>query len=167
MTALAAPAERSPVGIVGAVAGVTGPGERDPAGNLSAMAGEAVEPGVSPGEREPRIAIVIELPERPAVRVVATGTIAAQPALVAVVCTVTRYAVHGRVAKTPRCMALATGHHAMQADQRKTGDVVIERDRLAPAGRLVAVLATLAELALVGIVSAMARDASRRQLVLS
>ncbi len=83
------------------------------------VAGFTVDIRVRAGQRKPRLPIVVEQPERPAIGVVARGAVRAQATLVDIL-------VHmaGRTARVRHLVALITvtglaGQYAMLADQRE------------------------------------------------
>ena len=95
------------------------------AGRLT-MAVGARELAVRAEQREVRIARMIELPQLPAVRRVARVAFLAQAAFVHIVVRVATIARGGRTAEGLRRMALHAADHAMQSEQGKLRQVVIE-----------------------------------------
>ena len=115
------------------------------------MAGVTLQSYVFAGELELGFAVVIETPERPAVRVVAALALCPYPAFVMRILmaggTQLRRIVVGR-----RAVAFLTRYRGVQADQRKLCHVVIKDHFFPPAFLVVAGLATVAELALMRVV---------------
>ena len=126
----------------------------------------AAQPLMRTGQRKMGLGCVVELPIAPTVRVVAGNALFAQVLLVHVLGTVTTDAFVGRLAECPRRMAFLAGNADMQADQRKTGEVMVELHLVSPASLVVAMLAVAAERTLVHVVNGMAAGAFLRQLLL-
>jgi hypothetical protein len=110
------------------------------------------------------LGIVIEAPLFPADRIVAQPAICAQATFVMLVA-VTPGAIERRVLEIGRSMTPFAGHGGVLADQRESGEVVIERRRSAPGDLGMTLLALGAKLSLVPVVFAVTRDACCRQLV--
>src|ERR1700730_5674606 len=94
-------------------------------GRLTMTVG-ADELAVRAEQREVRIARMIELPHLPAVRRVAGLAFLSQAAFVHIVVRVATIARGGRTAEGLRRMALHAADHAMQSEQGKLRQVVIE-----------------------------------------
>lgn len=150
--------------VVGAMAPIAAAGLSDFGDILGLVAGVAVEPLVGAIQREARLPRMIELPSLPAVRVVAPRTLGTEPALVKLVL-MTSAAGCGRILEAGCAVTLLAGDGRVQPNQGKTRDIMVERDLLAPAGLLVALLAARAKLPLMRIVLAVAAGAIGRQLV--
>jgi hypothetical protein len=150
--------------IVQHVAAVAAGWQNDLGDVLDGVAGVAVETLVGPGQRVFGLGIVIEAPAGPAVRVVTERAIGAQAPLVKLVLVAARASRSG-VLERSRAVALLAGHDRMATDQRKSREVVIERDRLAPIGIAVTLLAAGSQAAFVGIILLVAGHAARRHLV--
>ena len=129
------------------------------------MTSVAVKPGVSTRQRKMRLFTVIEAPKRPAIRIVAGLARAPQPAFMMGI-GMARLAVFSGALELGRGVAALTGHSGVQPDQGEAGHVVVEHDFLAPALFVVTAFAFIAELALVGVLLFVARDACGFQLVL-
>src|SRR5262245_6378271 len=113
---------------------------------------------VGAGQGVAGLLVVVETPARPAVGVVAGRTIGSEAAGVVHVL-VAAGAGGGGLFEGGGPMAGLAGDGGVQADQGKARQVVVEGHRLAPARLLVAVLAGRPELALVGIILAVAGGA--------
>src|SRR5258705_10300662 len=129
------------------------------------MAALARELRVRAIELEAGFLAVVEIPDAPAVRRMATRAIGAEAALVHVIALVAVDALRADVAVGPRDVALLAGHGDVQADERKARQVVIESHVLVPARGRVALRAVLAELARVHVARAVAAVAFGRGLV--
>ena len=116
----------------------------------------ATETGMFPGQRKLCLLAVIELPERPAIGVMAAGALLAEPAFVNVLGTMTCEAFDRRIAIGTRRMAFLAGNAGVQPDERKSRKVVVEPDVVPPPGLLVARLAVAPHRAGVGVVGRMA-----------
>lgn len=110
----------------------------------SRMADNASEAGVCPGQRKLRLNVMIELPGLPASRVVATVALVTQSAAMRIVTTMTCDTVILGIVKRRGRMTLTAGHVRVRADQRKTGNVMIEPQLSSPIGRDMAILAPCA-----------------------
>lgn len=115
-------------------------------------------------QRKLGLASVVETPAGPSIRIMAGRATATEPPLMEVL--VALFAGHGRVLVTRRTMTLLTGDLRVQSDQRKTREIVVERDALAPVDLSMTGLAPWAELSAMGIVLAMAGNAACCELVL-
>lgn len=130
------------------------------------MAVPAAQPLMRTGQWKMGLGCVVELPVAPSVRVVTGTAFPTQVFLVHVLGTVTADAFVGRLAECPRRMAFLAGNADMQADQRKTGEVMVELHLVAPASLVVAMLAVAAERTLVHVVNGMTAGAFLRNLLL-
>ena len=74
-------------------------------------------------------------------------------------------AIQRRALELQRAMAFLARHDGVTSDQRKSGDIMIERRRSAPAGLAVTLLAAISKLALVLVVLLVTGHAGRCQLV--
>ena len=106
-----------------------------------------------------RFLLMIELPQRPATRRVATGTLFAEGPFVHIVMCVAIVATHGRAAVYERRVALRAANNAVQTEQRIPGQVVIERDIRAPSLLTMTDIAIASQLPAVWIFAAMAAGA--------
>ena len=129
-----------------------------------AMAVGADQFAVRAEQREVRIARMIKLPQLPAVRRVAGIAFLAQAALVHIVVRVAAIARRRRIAERLRRMALHAADDAMQSEQRKLRQVVIELHVGAPRSLAVAVGAFAGHFSGMRILAAMATFAIFRQL---
>lgn len=164
MTALASFAKRALVDILERMAAVAA-GLQDDLGHVPGrMAGLAVEALVRSGQRISGLGGVVEAPARPAIRIVAERAIRAQTPFVKPILMATGARRLG-VLERRRAMTLLAGDHRVAADQWKARQIVVERHGLAPADVAMALLATAAELAFVGILLPVAGHAAHRQLV--
>jgi len=164
MALLASLAERAVVRVVLGVAAVAVRCLRDAVRHLRLVAGMAVEPGVRAGQRELRLPVVIETPDRPAVGIVTCVAIGSEASLVQGVLMAAGAGAR-RVLEGFRAMALIAADLRVTADQWKSRQIVVECDRLAPARLFMALLATGAELALVGLILLVTGHALGGQLV--
>src|SRR5664279_366572 len=131
---------------------------------LDGVAGLAIEATVGPGQRIVRLRVVIVAPALPAVRVVTKRTVQAQAAFMMLVA-MASVAIQRRALELQRAMALLASHDSVAADQRKSGDIVIEGRDFAPIGLAVTLLAAISQLALVLVILLVTRHTGRRQLV--
>jgi hypothetical protein len=150
--------------VVLAVAGIAIRRQRDLGDVPGNVAGLAIDTAVRAGQRVTRLRVVIETPTCPTIRVVAERAVRPQAALMMLV------AVAGRanercVFEQQRAMAFLARHDGVTPDQGKSADVVIEGRYAPPAGFSVTLLAPTAEPALVRVLLAVTRHASRRQPV--
>ncbi len=158
MALLAAPAKCAIVDVVGPVAGVAVLGKPDRVGDSSRVASMATKSGVSAGQWELGLRVVVEPPKSPAIGIVARRTALTEAPLVKLVL-VAAFACRGRALERLREMAFLTGHRGVLADQGKAGKAVIKGAGLAPASLTVAPRAIFSELSLVHIVLAVAVNA--------
>ena len=128
------------------------------------MAGLAIEIAMGSGERVSRLGVVIVAPTLPAVRIVTEPTAGPQAAFMMLVA-VAGVAIERRALELQRAMAFLAGYNGMAPDQRKPGDVMIERRCFPPAGLSVTLLAATSKLALVLVVLLVTGHAGRCQLV--
>lgn len=129
--------------VMDVIAVVTGPailGQCGIPGRLT-VAVAATQAAMGAREREFSCLAVVELPESPAIRVVAALALFAQPALVDILGLVASQAHDRRISIRTACMALLAGHADMQADERELRQVVIKADVVVPTAFLVAGLA--------------------------
>lgn len=161
MAALASAPEATAMHVVPTVAitALRGGACRD-AAMVAVSAGHVL---VTTGQRKTS-ACMIEQPAIPAVRVVTSGAIAAESALVDVPRRMAVDAAARGFVEDLRDMALLAGHRGMQADQREDGQAMIEEDVLAPLLLVMATGAIAAERTLVRVVLGMAGIAGRLQL---
>jgi hypothetical protein len=94
---------------------------------------------------------VVEDPQHPAVGVVAIATFLAQATLMLILRLVAGEALDIRFMKLAAQVASFTGGHTVDTDERKTGDVVLEKDPLIPRVFIVAIAAVLSQLLLMHI----------------
>jgi hypothetical protein len=130
---------------------------------LRDVAGLAIEPAMGAGQRIARQGIVIITPALPAIRVVTERAVGSQPAFMMPVA-VTGIANERRPLELLGAMAFLARHDGMASDQRKPGDIMIER-RSTPADLAVTLFAANAQLALVSIILLMTGHAGGRQFV--
>jgi hypothetical protein len=131
---------------------------------LGDVAGLATETAVSTGQRVSRLRVVVIAPAFPAVRVVAKRTVRPHAPFVMNVA-VASTAAKRRALELLRMMAFFASHDGVSADQRKSGDVVIEGRYPAPAGLSVTLLATISKLAFMSVILLVTRHTGRRQFV--
>ena len=124
-----------------------------------AVAIAASEVFVTAVQFEFRLLVMIENPYSPPVGVMARCAILSQRCFVFVVSLVA--GITGGFGVLIRCgqMALLAGRGCMQADERKTGQVMVENHLLRPAGLLVTAIALLTLLAAVDVVAGVTGDA--------
>ena len=111
--------------VVLAVAGIAIRGQRNLCDIFGDVAGVAIEAAVGPGQRVPRLRVVIKAPPLPTVRVVAERTVRPQAACMKLV-RMAGGASQRRAFEQQRAMAFLAGYDRMAPDQRKSSDVVIE-----------------------------------------
>jgi len=109
--------------------------------------------------------VMIELPERPTIRVVTAGAVVAERLLVYVVLTVAVRATRGNILEGRGGVTLLAGRGGMQADQRELGQVMIEYHLVTPAGFAVTARAVLTLLAEMHVIGAVAINAACLQLI--
>ena len=100
--------------------------------------------------------VVIELPERPAIRVMTARAVIAERLLVYIVLAVAVRATRGNILEGRGGVTLLAGRGGMQADQRELGQVMIEYHLVTPAGFSMAtrtVFTLLAEMHIIGTVT--------------
>jgi len=144
--------------VVLAVTGVTRAGGGDLRDRAQLVAGMALKRTVGPGQGVGGLLVVVETPARPAVGVVAGRAIGAQaPGVMDVL--VAAGAGAGGILEGGGAMAGLAGDGGVQADQGKACQIMVKGHRLAPARLLVTALAGSPQLALVGIILAVAGGA--------
>jgi len=129
------------------------------------VAGMTVELLVRPEKLEAGLAIVVEAPAVPAVRIVAAGAIRTETPHVEIVPRVTAVALENRVVEAARGVALLAGHGRVKPEQGEARHVVLEEHLLGPTPLAVAAVAGLSELAPVHVVVAVAAAAKGRKLL--
>lgn len=164
MAFFARTAESPVVGIILAVAAVA-VCRRSYARNIGLLvASMALQGMMRARQRVARLLVVIEAPACPSVRVVTRRTIRTEPPDVMRILVAAR-AGAGRILERRAAMTFLARDYRVQPDQGKSRQIVVEGDLLAPARLVVALLASLAELAFVRIILAMAGDAGHGQFV--
>ena len=131
MTAAAVRAEAPVVRVVRAMAGDAARRHGAFVRGL-AMAVPATEPFVRPGQTETGLPRVVELPEPPAVRVVAGAACRPERAAVHILAPVAVDALVGGLAIGAARMAVLAGDADVQPDQREARQVMVEPHRIAP-----------------------------------
>lgn len=139
-------------------------GQLDPGDVPRNVAGLAIEPAVHARQREARLCVMIKAPSLPTVRVVAERTVRPQPPFMMEV-PVAGVAAQRRSLEQQGTMAFLARHDCVTSNERKPGEIVIERGYSAPADLYVTALAAISELALVPVILEMTGPTSRRQLV--
>ncbi len=129
------------------------------------MAVDTLEPVVCASQPEASLALVVELPEFPAIGGVTGGAIIAEPALVYIVLGMAAAAVSCCALECPRGMALTAADDGMHAKQRIVGQIVIEADVVLPLFDTMATVADQSEFAAVGVAGAMAAGAFLAELL--
>ena len=124
----------------------------------------ALQTFVRSGQRKARLLVMVEPPPGPAVRVMTLRAVGPKAAGVMLVLVATR-ARPRRVLEGWRAMTILAGDRCVKANEGKPREVVIERDLVAPAGFVVALVAARSELAFVRIILLVAADARGCQLV--
>jgi len=167
VTALASFAEFTSMRILPEVAFMTLGGEPFIRGYGRLMAGQAIETGMTSRESEFGLGIVIETPELPAIGVVTNGAVASEPFLVDVpgrvaFCTFKR----GILESGARVASLAS-RQGMQAEQRESRQVMVEKHRLPPTFGVMAFPALFALLASMHILLEMTAFAFQRRFAKS
>ena len=127
------------------------------------MALNAAQTFVAAVKRKTGLLSVVEIPDRPAVRVVALVAGFAKHRFVSVVITMAADAIPWRVPECGRDMAFFAGGCGVETQQGEVRYIVIEYDVLAPSSGTVATRALLAFLTLVYIIVAVTVDAVTRQ----
>src|SRR5215469_5131966 len=150
--------------VVPAVAGIAIGRQRDLGDIPGHVARLTIEAAVRPGQPVSRLRVVIEAPPRPTVRIVAEPAVRRETTLMMLV-PVTGNARPRGIFERQRPMAFLTGHDGVATDQRKSRDVMVERDYATPPRLAVALLAPGAELTLVPVILAMTGGTGRCQLV--
>jgi hypothetical protein len=150
--------------VVLAVAGIAICRQRDLGDVPGNVAGLAIDAAVRPGQRVTRLCVVIEAPPCPTIRVVAECAVRPQATLMMLVVVAGR-ANDRCVLEQQGAMAFFARHDGVTPDQRKPGDIVIERGYAAPAALSVTLRASIAEPAFVRIILSVTRHAGRRQPV--
>ena len=107
---------------------------------------------------------MVELPKRPSVWVVAVAASRPKRAFVLIIFLVTRPTLNWGVLICGAPMALLAWRCCMEADQRESGEAVVELDLAAPRDLVVALFATASLLALVNVVLLVTRVARHRDL---
>ena len=123
------------------------------------MAIGALQPGVCAAQREMGFPGMIEVPQRPPVGRVTALAFLAETALVHVFMRMAIDTRRRRVTVRLCRVALRTADHAVQADERVPGDVVIEDEVRMPGFLPVAGIAAAVQLAAMRILAAMTADA--------
>jgi hypothetical protein len=144
--------------VIPAMAAMAGGRQNDSCDILRPVAGVAIQAFVFSRQRVFALSVMIEEPSHPSIRVVTKRAIGSEPTFVVLILVALR-ASSRRIFERRRAVAFLARHDGMATKQRKSGDVVIEMERLTPAGFLVALLATAAELGLVGIVLSVTSEA--------
>ena len=118
----------------------------------------AVEVDMRPLEGKFGLVVVIEIPEHPAIGVMAFVTVFRKPTLMRVIRLVTGDALAFGIAIFRCEMAGLTGGDAVQTDEGEARQVMVKKDLVAPTGCHVTVSAFLALFAFVHVIGAMAID---------
>ena len=129
------------------------------------MTSLAIEIAMGSGERVPRLRVVVVAPTLPAVRVVAEPTIRRPQAAFMMLVAVAGVTIQRRPLELQGTVAFLASYDGVTSDQRKPGDIMIERSRLPPAGFSVTLLAATSKLALVLVVLLVTGHTGRCQLV--
>ena len=116
-------------------------------------------------ERKPGLLSVVEIPDSPAIRVVALVAGLPEHCLVFVVITMATDAILWCVLEGGRDMTLLARRRSVKAEKGEMGYIVVEDNAFAPRGFVVATLALFALLALVDIVVAVTVDTVTRQFL--
>ena len=166
MAALALSAETTAVFVIGRMAGDT---ELRLIECMTlhrvAVAGLADQTAMGTFETEVGGLVVIELPERPTIRVMAACAIIAERLLVHVVLAVAVIAACGDILESRGGLTLFAGRSGMQANQREVRQIMIEYHLVTPAAFAVAARTILALLTAMDIVGAVTVDAAGLQFV--
>ena len=116
------------------------------------------------GQRVAGLLVMIETPMRPTVGVMTAQAVGAEPADVMGIGMAAR-ARAWCILERLTAVAIFAGYHCMQADERKSRQVMVEGDFLSPASLLVTLLAVAPQLATMRIILAVARGARHGELV--
>jgi len=138
--------------------------QRDLGDIFDSVARVAIEIAVCPGQRVPRLRVVIKAPPRPAIRIVTERAIRAEAAFMVLIA-MAGCAVQRRAFECRRTVAFLARHDSVASDQRKSRNVVIEGRHTTPIVLGVTSLATIAKLTIVPIVLTVTRYAGRPQLI--
>jgi hypothetical protein len=145
MASLALPAEVAEVSVIILMAGDAVLRKLHDIRGL-AMATRTVELPVCTGQAETRLLAVVELPDSPAIRRVATGALLAQAAFVHVGPGMAVIAAGFRILECLCQVALLARHGRVLTQQREIAEVVVKADIESPAGWGMTRFALLAEL---------------------
>jgi hypothetical protein len=141
-------------------------GQLDTSFHRGAMASFARQLPVAAVQLKRCLRVVVEPPTLPAVRVVTQLAAQAQPPQVNVIVGVARHAIARRVLEPGRGVALLTGSDGVDAQQRKSRDVVLEEDIVRPCDLVVTLAAVRPLLSRVDVIVLMARATRGFQLEL-
>jgi hypothetical protein len=161
VAALTVVAEIPPVDIITAMTTATGIADFNITGNRARVAGLAPEIEVCTVDLEACLQGVVELPARPVGRNVAKTAIGAEFPLVGVIIKMTIDTGFGRIPESGGFMTIAAHRVFVRSDKRKDRQPVIEQHIFCPAGLVVALATSFAELVLVRIIVLVARIAIR------
>lgn len=129
------------------------------------MTGDTVDALMSAIQPEVCLFTVVELPQRPAIGVMATPAVRTQTSLMYIIRLMTCITVTGRPLELGRQVTLLARRYRMQANERETCHVMHEAYAVTPAILIMTVLTLLALLALVDIVRRMTVIAAHRQFL--
>ena len=108
--------------------------------------------------------VMVEYPQRPAVRVMAAIAVWAETLTVNIIAPVAVDTGVGGILVGGRKMTLFTRNHCMQSDERKLGQVVIEEDFSSPRVFVMTIAALFPLLTIVNVVARMTAVATHGQL---
>ena len=166
MAPLAALAKASAMHVVAQMTGIARRGHGDILTHRFAVAGFASKALVAVFEDKVRLLVVVEPPERPAVRVMAVAAFRSELALVPVGLLVTADAVERCPLVGGGKVALLALDDSVQTDEWEARQIVIEKYLIRPPADIVAALALGAQPILVNVVSLMTGLAGRTQFLL-
>jgi hypothetical protein len=164
MATLAIPAEIALMNIVFPVTAGTGFPHLDLVFDWFSVTGETFQRLMGAVKPELGLRVVVILPEVPAVRVVAIGTVIAKMLFVRIILFVTVNAVAGGILEGRSAMTAFAGRDRMQSDQRETGQVMLETHICPPAALVVTTFTILSLLSPMSVVQAMTAVTVERQL---
>lgn len=152
--------------IILAVASVAACCQADAAPDRLLVAGMAIYTLVPPIQAEIGTGVMIELPQRPGVRVMAGLAVRPKPLPVYIVVLVTRVAVARRIGEHRGQMTFLTGSDRMQSNQRKACHVMIKSQLPRPAALVMATTTLFTQLSRMHVIRLVAVLALRAQILL-
>ena len=152
--------ESTRVYIVAAMAAPAGRIELNSVGNRSQMTGFTLQSAMSAVESEVSFTIVVELPNQPVVRVVASFTSRPEALFVNVILDVTVHALIVSIMEGGACVTSFAPDRRMQPEQRERRQIVVEANGIIPCSFAMACLTGFTELSPMRVVVGVATDAA-------